>query len=414
MKKALILIFICTNVYSQISSKKIDRWVSNNENLKNSVVSIAVKELDKDKKKIKGINVNTFMTPASNLKILSVLGSIYAGDTIPIIKYNFSNDTLRISPTGYPLLFHPKYQNKELEKFVKSFNHIEYNLSNTDLVKYGPAWAWDDLSYYFQAERSSMPIFGNVVQIIKKENGNLILTPNNFKINLDYNQKEKVNRVLDENVFTLNPSLIKLGDTIYHPFISSNKVIVDLISNSLKISVSLSNNKLDNYQVLNSDNVDEIYSIILKESDNLISESLAANISFRVNDTISVKKGIDIIKNSFKKSISNQMELFDGSGLSRYNLITPEALVTSLERIYLMVGPERVKRIFPSNFIIKNYEDFVWGKTGTLKNNYNYSGYIFTDKGKQYVFSIMINHFTEDLTNIKNAIADFLILLKSS
>ena len=375
MKKALILIFICTNAYSQISSKKIDRWVSKNENLKNSVVSIAIKELNKNKK-IRGININTFMTPASNLKILSVLGSIYAGDTIPVIKYNFSNDTLRISPTGYPLLSHPKYQNKELEKFVNSFNHIEYNLSNTDLIKYGPAWAWDDLSYYFQAERSSMPIFGNVVQIIKKENGDLILTPNNFKINLDYNQKEKINRALDENIFTVNPSLIKLGDTIYHPFISSNKVIVDLLRSSLKTSVSLSNNKLVNYQVLNSDNVDEIYSIILKKSDNLISESLAANISFRINDTISVNKGLDIIENSFEKSTSNQMELFDGSGLSRYNLITPEALVTSLERIYLSIGLERVKRIFPNNFIIEDNEDFVWGKSGTLKNNYNYLGLI--------------------------------------
>ena len=413
MKKALILIFICTNAYSQTSNKKIDRWVSKNENLKNSVVSIAIKELNKNKK-IRGININTFMTPASNLKILSVLGSIYAGDTIPVIKYNFSNDTLRISPTGYPLLSHPKYQNKELEKFVNSFNHIEYNLSNTDLIKYGPAWAWDDLSYYFQAERSSMPIFGNVVQIIKKENGDLILTPNNFKINLDYNQKEKINRVLDENIFTVNPSLIKLGDTIYHPFISSNKVIVDLLRSSLKTSVSLSNNKLDNYQVLNSDNVDEIYSIILKKSDNLISESLAANISFRINDTISVNKGLDIIENSFKKSISNQMELFDGSGLSRYNLITPEALVTSLERIYLSIGLERVKRIFPNNFIIEDNEDFVWGKSGTLKNNYNYSGYIITNKGKQYVFSIMINHFTEDLDKIKSAIVDFLIFLKTS
>lgn len=413
MKKALILIFICTNAYSQISNKKIDRWVSKNENLKNSVVSIAIKELNKNKK-IRGININTFMTPASNLKILSVLGSIYAGDTIPVIKYNFSNDTLRISPTGYPLLSHPKYQNKELEKFVNSFNHIEYNLSNTDLIKYGPAWAWDDLSYYFQAERSSMPIFGNVVQIIKKENGDLILTPNNFKINLDYNQKEKINRVLDENIFTVNPSLIKLGDTIYHPFISSNKVIVDLLRSSLKTSVSLSNNKLDNYQVLNSDNVDEIYSIILKKSDNLISESLAANISFRINDTISVNKGLDIIENSFEKSTSNQMELFDGSGLSRYNLITPEALVTSLERIYLSIGLERVKRIFPNNFIIEDNEDFVWGKSGTLKNNYNYSGYIITNKGKQYVFSIMINHFTEDLDKIKSAIVDFLIFLKTS
>ena len=413
MKKALILIFICTNTYSQISSKKIDRWVSKNENLKNSVVSIAIKELNKNKK-IRGININTFMTPASNLKILSVLGSIYVGDTIPVIKYNFSNDTLRISPTGYPLLFHPKYQNKKLEKFVNSFNHIEYNLSNTDLIKYGPAWAWDDLTYYFQAERSSMPIFGNVVQIIKKENSDLILTPNNFKINLDYNQKEKINRASDDNVFTVNPSLIKLGDTIYHPFISSNKVIVDLLRNSLETSVSLSNNKLDNYQVLNSDDVDEIYSIILKKSDNLISESLAANISFRINDTISVNKGLDIIENSFKKSISNQMELFDGSGLSRYNLITPEALVTSLERIYLSIGLERVKRIFPNNFIIEDNEDFVWGKSGTLKNNYNYSGYIITNKGKQYVFSIMINHFTEDLDNIKSAIVDFLIFLKTS
>jgi len=413
VKKALILIFICSNVYSQISSKKIDRWVSKNENLKNSVVSIAIKELNKNKK-IRGININTFMTPASNLKILSVLGSIYVGDTIPVIKYNFSNDTLSISPTGYPLLSHPKYQNKQLEKFINSFNHIEYNLSNTDLIKYGPAWAWDDLSYYFQAERSSMPIFGNVIQIIKKENGDLILTPNNFKINLDYNQKEKINRAVDENVFTINPSLIKLGDTIYHPFISSNKVIVDLLRNSLKTSVSLSNNKLDNYQVLNSDDVDEIYSIILKKSDNLISESLVANISFRINDTISVDKGLDIIENSFKKSISNQMELFDGSGLSRYNLITPEALITSLERIYLSIGLERVKKIFPNNFIIEDNEDFVWGKSGTLKNNYNYSGYIITNKGKQYVFSIMINHFTKDLDKIKSAIVDFLIFLKTS
>ena len=413
MKKALILILICTNAYSQISSKRINRWVAKNEILKNSVVSIAVKELNKNKK-INGININTFMTPASNLKILTVLGSIFVGDTIPIIKHNFSNDTLKISPTGFPLLAHPKYQNRELEKFVNSFNHIEYHLSNTDLIKYGPAWAWDDLSYYFQAERSPMPIFGNVVKIIKKDNGDLISTPNNFKINLDYNQKEKINRPIDENVFSVNPSLIKLEDTIYHPFISSNKVIVDLLRNSLKTSVSLSNNKLDNYQVLNSVNVDEIYSIILKKSDNLISESLAANISLRVNDTISVKKGIDIIKNSFKNNISRQMNLFDGSGLSRYNLITTEVLIISLERIYQMVGIERIKKIFPNNFIIDNYEDFVWGKTGTLKNNYNYSGYIVNDKGRQYVFSIMINHFTEDIANIKNAIADFLIFLKSN
>ena len=53
MKKAIILFLLCSNVYSQISSKKIDRWVLKNENLKSSVVSIAIKQLNKDKKNIR-------------------------------------------------------------------------------------------------------------------------------------------------------------------------------------------------------------------------------------------------------------------------------------------------------------------------------------------------------------------------
>ena len=79
MKKTLILFLICFNLYPQISSKKIDRWVSKNENLNGSVVSIAIKELKKNKKTY-GININTYMTPASNDKILTVLGSIHFGD----------------------------------------------------------------------------------------------------------------------------------------------------------------------------------------------------------------------------------------------------------------------------------------------------------------------------------------------
>ena len=53
-------------------------------------------------------------------------------------------------------------------------------------------------------------------------------------------------------------------------------------------------------------------------------------------------------------------------------------------------------------------------KTGTLRNNHNYSGYIVTDKNRRYIFSIMINHFTNDLSKIKGAIVDFLTYLKSN
>jgi D-alanyl-D-alanine carboxypeptidase/D-alanyl-D-alanine-endopeptidase (penicillin-binding protein 4) len=410
MKKALILFLLCSNVYSQISSKKIDRWISKNENLKSSVVSIAIKQLNKDKK-ISGVGFNTSMTPASNIKILTVLGSLTSGDTIPSIKYKISNDTLRISSTGYPFIAHPKYDDEDLETFIKSFNHIVYHKPNIDLTKYGPAWAWDDFKYYFQAERSEMPIYGNVIQIVKEFNDSIKVTPDIFQVVNNLKQKEKVYRDHQENNFSVNPSLIRAGDTIYYPFVTSRKITMNLLERFFQTSISYEEDELKNYKIWNSKVKDGIYSAILKDSDNLISESLAANISLRSNDTISVDKGLKIILNSLD---DNKIQLYDGSGLSRYNLIKPSSLVLALEKIYQYLGSDRIKKIFPNNYIITGTEGFVWGKTGTLKNNHNYSGYIFTDKGRQYVFSIMINHFTDDLDKIKEAISDFLKYIKSN
>ena len=410
MKKALILLLICTNAYSQISSKKIDRWVSKNENLKNSIVSIAVKQLDK-KKKISGININTFMTPASNTKILTVFGSISAGDTIPSIKYRISSDTLRISPTGYPFIAHPKYDDADLEKFIKSFSHIVYHKPSSDIDRYGPAWAWDDFKYYYQAERSDMPIYGNVIQIIKLSDDSIKVSPDIFKMKLNMEQKEKVSRDDKENNFFINPSLIKVGDTIYHPFLTSRKNTINLLKEFFNTPVSFDEEGLNNYKIWNSTVKAKIYSAILKDSDNLVSESLAANVSLRYNDTVSVEKGLKKILDNLD---NNKIQLYDGSGLSRYNLTQPSSIVSSLEKIEYYYDFETIKEIFPNNYIITDTEAFVWGKTGTLKNNHNYSGYLTTDKGKRYVFSIMINHFTEDLSKIKSAIADFLTFLKTS
>ena len=408
MKKIILLIFFSSSLFSQISSKKIDKWISSNDDLKGSVVSIAVKRIDKEKK-IVGSGIDTYMTPASNVKISTLLGSIYYGDSIPIINYKVLNDTLKISPTGYPLLSHPKYRDEDLEKFIKEFKHIVYHKPKIDLNKYGPGWAWDDYNSYYQAERSEMPIYGNVIQVIKNSKGEIEITPNIYKIIFDFEQKNKILRSEKENKFFINPSLIKFGDTIYSPFITSRKNTIILLENSLGNKVEFKKDELKDYNTLNSTQSNKIYSAILKDSDNLISESIAANISLRLNDTISVDKGVRLIQN-----ISKQKELFDGSGLSRYNLVTPKSVVSSLNDIYNLIGFDRIKKIFPENYIIQNEKHFVWGKTGTLRNNHNYSGYIVTDKNRRYIFSIMINHFTNDLSKIKGAIVDFLTYLKSN
>ena len=411
--RLLIFLLIGFNLNAQLSNSKIKRWVSSQDNLKNAYVSIALKPIQKNKK-IKGVNISKFMTPASNIKLLTVLASIKSGDSISSLKYKFVSDTLHISPTGYPLLEHPLYPDLELTNLLRSANTIVYHKSSEKIERYGPAWAWDDFKQYFSPERSSFPIYGNVIMITKLENGELRIKPNIFNINLDSTSSQSYTRKENKNDFTINPLKIKLNDTILIPYIVSDENTIGSLKHlTMKEVISESND------IINSDNLyskvpEKIYQSILKKSDNLISESLLANVGFSYTDTISVDLGIIKTLEKLDVEIQNGVNWFDGSGLSRYNMVTPKAIIYTLNEIYNYWGLKKIKNFFPNNYVIEGEERFVWGKTGTLRNNHNYSGYIITDKGKSYFFSIMINHFTKDLSEIKSVISDFLKYLKSN
>ena len=411
--RLLIFLLIGFNLNAQLSNNKIKKWISSQDNLKNAYVSIALKPIQKNKK-IKGVNISKFMTPASNIKLLAVLASIKSGDSINSLKYKLVSDTLHISPTGYPLLGHPLYPDLELTNLLRSANTIVYHKSSEKIERYGPAWAWDDFTEYFSPERSSLPIYGNVIMITKSENGELRVKPNIFNINLDSTSSQSYTRKENKNDFTINPLKIKLNDTILIPYIVSDENTIGLIKHlTMKEVISESND------IINSDNLyskvpEKIYQSILKKSDNLISESLLANVGFSYTDTISVDVGISKTLEKLDAEIQNGVNWFDGSGLSRYNMVTPKAIIYTLNEIYNYWGLKKIKNFFPNNYVIEGEERFVWGKTGTLRNNHNYSGYIITDKGKSYFFSIMINHFTKDLSEIKSVISDFLKYLKSN
>ena len=411
--RLFIFLLISFNLNAQLSNSKIKRWVSSQDNLKNAYVSIALKPIQKNKK-IKGVNISKFMTPASNIKLLTVLASIKSGDLINSLKYKFVSDTLHISPTGYPLLEHPLYPDLELANLLRSANTIVYHKSSEKIERYGPAWAWDDFKQYFSPERSSFPIYGNVIMITKLENEELRIKPNIFNINLDSTSSQSYTRKENKNDFTINPLKIKLNDTILIPYIVSDENTVGSLKHlTMKEVISESND------IISSDNLyskvpEKIYQSILKKSDNLISESLLANVGFSYTDTISVDVGIRKTLEKLDAEIQNGVNWFDGSGLSRYNMVTPKAIIYTLNEIYNYWGLKKIKNFFPNNYVIEGEERFVWGKTGTLRNNHNYSGYIITDKGKSYFFTIMINHFTKDLSEIKSVISDFLKYIKSN
>ena len=170
------------------------------------------------------------------------------------------------------------------------------------------------------------------------------------------------------------------------------------------------------FKVLYSKDLDPIYDAVLKDSDNLISESLLLMISKELNNTFSTPDAIKQLKKDWDSWIPDPVLWYDGSGLSRSTMITPRTLVSVLQKIYKEIGLVEIQNYFSAggksgtikNYYIKGKVPFVYAKTGTLRNNHNLSGYLISKKGNWYSFSIMVNHHEKPTDEIRLAIGDLL------
>ena len=416
MRIFYLFLFITSSIFSQrISSNKISRLINKNPVFSRSHVSVAIQPLGFNKK-IKGVKFSKYMTPASNIKLLTFLGAVQTFDSIPIINYSFFNKALHITSTGYPLLFHPKYPDYDLEKFLNFYKRIVYHQSKSNVTRFGSGWAWDDYPFYFSAQTSIFPLFGNVTRFIKNDNNKIVANPSMFNISEDKSLDNIVIRSELSNSFIMNPQKFILKDSVYVPFKTSEKLTVRLLNHGLDSNVILNLKSLSTHKVLYSKNTKRIYEAILKDSDNLISESLLLMISKELNDSFSTLDVINQLKKNWNSWIPDPLLWFDGSGLSRYSLITPRTILAVLQKIHNQIGLKGIQSYFPAggqSGTIKDYYKkgdipFVYAKTGTLRNNHNLSGYLISKKGNWYVFSIMVNNFEKSTNEIRLAIGDIL------
>jgi D-alanyl-D-alanine carboxypeptidase/D-alanyl-D-alanine-endopeptidase (penicillin-binding protein 4) len=114
---------------------------------------------------------------------------------------------------------------------------------------------------------------------------------------------------------------------------------------------------------------------------------------------------------------ASDLIMADGSGLSRYNLITPEALVTILTHVD---RDDRLREPFEASLPIAGRdgtlsnrmkgtpaEGNARAKTGSMSNVRGLSGYVTTAGGETVVFSILANNFetaAETITRTADAI----------
>jgi len=410
----LLLFLFGFSLFSQnFSERKISRMLNKIEAFNQVHVGISIAAL-KTSKPIAAYQADHYMTPASNVKLLTFLAAIENFDSLPALYYRDQDSITHFKSTGYPLLLHPLYPDTELFSFLKQKQSLVYHKPKSNLKSQGPGWSWDDYSYYYAAETSPFPIYGNTIQGYGDPNAPKFI-PDSFETLLTRDTLAKnFKRERFKNRFHYNPKKWNVSDTLYRPFITSDNIFVSLLKDHLNLPVHLSNESENlEWKLLYTSQEELLYKALLQDSDNGVSEALLTMISQKRFDEMDIERTIDTLKLQWEKWLPDPLEWADGSGVSRYNMITPRTLIAVLKKIYNKVGFQTIKNYFPKSRLsgtIKNYNlKNVYAKTGTLRHNHNLSGYWISSSGNVYVFSVMVNHFTASTNEVREGIS---LLLK--
>ncbi len=395
------------------SKQKTLNLIKKSAILKDEYTGFVLYDIDKNKNVIE-YNSNKYFTPASNTKLYTFYTALKVlGDSLPLLKYIETGDSLIFWGTGNPLNLNPDFINNRFTiDFLRNNNkNMFYCPDNFQDEKYGAGWAWDDYLYYYQLEKTAFPINGNRLKV--SYSGDSIITEPAFL-------RENVSFIPDSNEYwrpwTENNFVLgKYPDST----ILEIPVVVndDFVKKSLMQSTGKEINDCpftqfdsSGIKTLQVQFPDSLYIRLLHQSDNFIAEQLMLMCSYKLFDTLNTKKAIEWSKTNILPELENKCRWVDGSGLSRYNLFSPEDMVYVLKNIYAKLTWNQITKFLPCaghTGTLKNYyktisEPYIWAKSGSLSNNYNLSGYIQTKKGNRYIFSFMNNHFLQKSKAIKN------------
>lgn len=391
-----------------------------------------------------------------------------------------SHIVLAIQPTGDPTFLHKDFKRQTVWQFL-SQNALRFKerIAILDTIweeeRWGNGWSWNDYRSAYMAEKNVMPIFGNVIDLKLNEVENRNIKDTLFssldKINLLKTQypkfdswvnnsmyliplkqllKEepmiKIDREISGNMFWFRESSEKFSNRSI-PFVtimpggywkSSYATTTNIISDSLKYrfgsiwpregdtsytyscpdcrSVRLIIKK---WNLIHSQPTDSVLKPMMHRSDNFFAEQMLLMLSNEMLGVMNDEKIIDTLLKTDFKDLPQKPRWVDGSGLSRYNLFSPQDFVAILNKMKNEFGMDRIKEIFPTGGegTISNYfkadSGYIYAKTGTLSGVVAFSGFLYTKKGKLLIFSTLVNNHNDSAIEVRKAIENFLQAIRN-
>lgn len=357
-----------------------------------------------------------YFTPASNTKIFTLFAAMeLLPELLPQLQYQIDGDTMYFRGTGDPTLLHPYFKSNKSLELLGAVSKVRWVYDQMDANAMGPGWSWGDYDAYYAPERSELPLYGNVVMAGTPAANTRWISPEGFEHQWEQ-ELPKFARDQYNNHFYLYTR--NNEDTLEIPYITDTAATRMLLETYLDKKVDLVKKAPgETWETIYGVPADSVYKRMMKNSDNFLAEQLLIQASGMISDTLDPEKAIRFILEGPLAHLKQHPRWVDGSGLSRYNLFTPESMVATLTQLYECYGTERLFAFFPEGGVsgtLKGYfpdkddSPYIHAKTGTLSNNYNLSGYLVTHSGKLLVFSFMNNHYRESSTTVKQRMAPIL------
>jgi D-alanyl-D-alanine carboxypeptidase/D-alanyl-D-alanine-endopeptidase (penicillin-binding protein 4) len=345
-----------------------------------------------------------YFVPASNTKIPTCYAAMkYLGDSLVGAKYLLRNDSLALIGVGDPTFLHPDYKRHPVFDFIKNTRFKKFVLGESlpkNIDALGSGWSWNDYNENYMAERNFFPMYGNVVRFSIKD-GIVVATPPGLQEKtrqLESFSSFEVERMQDLNEFIVGKGSNKYQEVPFKTSLAAGSITKDLLSDTIGVEVG---------QVFITANYPGLKDVYSQPTDSMLKPMMHRS------DNFFAEQSLLMVSHKLLGRI-DEPRWADGSGLSRYNLFTPEDMVAILNKMKNEFGMERIKIIFPTggegtiSSYYKTEAGNIYAKTGTLSGVVALSGFLTTKKNKELIFSVLVNNHQASATDVRRAVEKFL------
>ena len=366
-------------------------------------------------------NAGKLFMPASNQKIitsavaLTQLGPDYRYHTViakrGALKDSVLNGDLIVIGRGDPTMSDRVYGNaaNEMAAIADSIRARGIRRVTGSLRQggnafpdsiYGYGWEWDDIGGESGAPVDELLYNEGMVQRAMKVGG----------------------RDTVVSVATRTPGYVYLS--ALYGAMSQRGITVDGLVNLTADSLAA---PYDTVYIVTSPPLREILKHFLKPSQNQIGEALLKTVGLEKTGIGSADAGVEVETAQLHEwgVDSTQVVVYDGSGLSRHDLVSPETIVKVLTAMQKDTAFSVYYDAFPIAGVDGTIrtrmkgtpaENNLRGKTGTIEFVRSLSGYVDTADGERLVFSFWSNHFTtpvSEITRVQDAVGALLASYRS-